>query len=90
MLQWAKTELNLDIPKSTMADILSRSEKWLTPRKGNANAVRERAGREGKLEEALLTWFGDVRSRGAPVNDMMLIDKAKAFGARLGKSFHLP
>ncbi|XP_064475854.1 tigger transposable element-derived protein 6-like [Ornithodoros turicata] len=82
--QWAKSQLGLDIPKSTMADILSRSDKWLSADKENVNAVRERSGREGKLEEALLTWFGDLRSCGAPVNDMMLIEKAKIFGARLG------
>ncbi|XP_064482539.1 tigger transposable element-derived protein 4-like [Ornithodoros turicata] len=82
--QWAKSQLGLDIPKSTMADILSRSDKWLSADKENVNAVQERPGREGKLEEALLTWFGDLRSRGAPVNDMMLIEKAKIFGARLG------
>ena len=41
---------------------------------------RERSGRAakyGKLEEALMLWFNDIRLRGAPVTDAMLVDKAQ-------------
>ncbi|XP_064464163.1 zinc finger protein 227-like [Ornithodoros turicata] len=44
--QWAKSQPGLDIPKSTMADILSRSDKLLSADKENVNAVRDRSGRE--------------------------------------------
>ena len=38
----------------------------------------ERSGRAAKyckLEEALMLWFNDIHSRGAPVTDAMLVDK---------------
>ena len=36
-----------------------------------------RAAKYGKLGEALMLWFNDIRSRGAPVTDAMLVDKAQ-------------
>ena len=36
-----------------------------------------RAAKYGKLEEALMLWFNDIRSHGARVTDAMLVDKAQ-------------
>lgn len=85
MQEWAKATLGLDIPRSTLGDILKDSEKWLRAGKENDTTLRERSGREASLEEALLTWFTDIRNRGVPVSDAMLIEKARFFGGKLGK-----
>ncbi|XP_064465488.1 tigger transposable element-derived protein 6-like [Ornithodoros turicata] len=81
--EWAKTTLGLDIPRSTLGDILKDSEKWLGAGKENDTTLRERSGREASLEEPLLTWFTDIRNRAVPVSDAMLIEKARLFGGKL-------
>ena len=59
----------------TVGDILRSKEKWMSHEHSG------RAAKYGKLEEALMLWFNDIRSRGAPVT--VLVDKAHFFGEQM-------
>ena len=48
-----------------------KERKWMSHERSG------RAAKYGKLEETLMLWFNDIRSRGAPVTDAMLVDKAQ-------------
>ena len=60
-------EWDVTVGRTTVA----RKEKWMSHERSG------RAAKYGKLEEALMLWFNDIRSRGAPVTDAMLVDKAQ-------------
>ena len=82
VLSWAKDHLGLSIGKSTVGDILRASETWLKTLPSDSSK-RIRPGQHPNLETALLLWLNDVRSRNAIVNDEMMLEKAKKFGAEL-------
>lgn len=85
LVEWAKKELSLDISRSTVSTVLKDSEKWLDVPTDESSIVRARPPKHASLEKALVTWFNDVRARGAIVNDAMLIEKGKVFGSLLGR-----
>ena len=60
-------EWDVTVGRTTVA----RKEKWMCHERS------DRAAKYGKLEEALMLWFNDIRSREAPVTDTMLVDKAQ-------------
>lgn len=71
--------------KSTIYDILREKDRWLSSEPSESQLKRARVPKFSALEEALFTWFGDMRSRGAVVSDDMLIEKARTYGTALGK-----
>ena len=82
LIIYAQKELNIDIGKSTISDILKHREKWLNLEDSSCSTSRSRHAKHEKLENALFMWFNDVRSNHASVNDEMLIEKAKQFGEK--------
>ena len=77
--EWGK-----QVGRSTVSDILRDKEKWSSVPKDGDSSLRQRSGKHENLEQALYMWFTDVRSKQAIINDDMLLDKAKTFGAQLG------
>ena len=82
ILTWAKEELGITIGKSTVGDILRASDTWLHKSESNSS-TRARLGQHPNLEAAVVLWLNDVRSRNAVVNDEMMLEKARKFGAEL-------
>ena len=81
---YASRELNIDVGKSTIGDILRHSDKWLSLPQDSSGMTRARAGKHEDLEKALFIWFSDVTSHHAAVNDDMLITKARGYGEQMG------
>ena len=62
---------DVTVGRTTVGDILRSKEKWMSHERSG------RAAKYSKLEEAIMLLFNDIRSRGAPVTDAMLVDKAQ-------------
>ena len=74
--EWKK-----QIGRSTISEILRDKEKWSSiPRD---TTLRQRSGKHENLEQALFTWYTNVRSKKV-INDDMLLEKAKMIGEQLG------
>lgn len=85
LADWAKRELSLELSRSTVSTVLKDLGKWLEVPVDELTSVRARQPKYVSLEKALLTWFSDIRARGAVVSDAMLTEKAKVYGSLLGK-----
>ncbi|CAF1058709.1 unnamed protein product [Brachionus calyciflorus] len=72
------------VPRQTIADILADECRLLGDLNIDSNAKRITKGRFHLIEECLILWLADVRSHGVNVNDDLLKEQAKLFGARLG------
>ena len=68
--------------RSTITGILKESTRWLALA-AQQSGSRHRASKFPQLEEALYTWFGQVRSQNAVVNDAMLAAKGLELAALL-------
>ena len=86
LIQFASKEFKITIGKSTISEILKQSDKWLNMSTESTSFTRARHPKHGKLEDALIMWFNDVRSAHAAVNDEMLIEKAKELGEKMSIS----
>ena len=81
LVRWAESTFDVTIGRSTMSDIIKSSDKWLNIE--TDNKTRNKRPKHAELEEALLLWFNDIRTRGILVNDEMLRNKAQQFGNQL-------
>ena len=77
-------ELNINIGKSTIGDILKASKRWLTIPEDCVEFTRARHARHEQLEEAVFSWLTYMTSHQATVSDEMLVEKAREFGEQLG------
>jgi len=78
---------NTNIGSSTLSDILKNSEKWFdTTNIRSSNAKRIRQAEQPYLEEMILIWMSDTKAHNLPINDEMIIEKAKMFGKQIGIS----
>ena len=66
--------LPIILPKSgTWQWVAQQLVIFYAAKKSGCHENSGRAAKYGKLEEALMLWFNDIRSRGAPVKDAMLV-----------------
>ena len=84
MRQYAESDLQLKIGKSTCGDIWKSRDKWSAADPSSPSGSRLRTPANHQLESALVLWLSDVVSRGASVSDAMLVEKAEQFGKDLG------
>ena len=69
-----------ELGRSTVTGILKQSEKWLKCSDSSASkTVKHRGAQHEKLEQALMAWFGQARSRGALIMDRFIVEKAISF-----------
>ena len=66
-----------------MSDILKEKAKWLAVEKDSSGVLRAKSAKHASTENALYTWFSDVRAHSLCVSDDMVINKAKEFGDKL-------
>ena len=73
-----------ELGRSTVTGILQQSEKWLKCSDSSASkTVKHRGAQHEKLEQALMAWFGQARSRGALIMDRFIVEKAKDLAEKL-------
>jgi hypothetical protein len=78
---------NLRIGKSTLSEILSNQEKYLTLESARTpKTKRLRPGEYAELEQCLYLWFIDKIKNGISINDSILTKQAKIFGPSLAIS----
>ena len=86
LVKFVKESFQLDVGRSTIADILKSKDKWLQVEDSKAvgDQTRKRCPKYEKMEEALLLWFQEARKHNLDLNDAILIHHAKNIGAALG------
>lgn len=77
-LKWEIT-----LGKSTIGDIWAKKDEWLT-KSVHDKTIRSSTPKFQELEDALFLWFGQARSAGLTVSDLILRTKAQSLGERLG------
>jgi hypothetical protein len=78
---------NLRIGKSTLSEILSNQEKYLTLESARTPKTKHlRPGEYPELEQCLYLWFIDKIKNGISINDSILTKQAKIFGPSLAIS----
>ncbi|CAF1038190.1 unnamed protein product, partial [Brachionus calyciflorus] len=77
-------QFGYNIPKSTLSEILNKADYWANCE--SSNSYRVRGSKYPELEESLLIWFCEMRSRGIMLSDQMLKTKAEYYGTLLGIS----
>lgn len=85
LLSWVQKTLCMDLPKSTLSDILREAPKWLEVTPEKEHLTRARCGSQGQLETALLAWLSELGTNNAAVSDVALVDKARILGGSLGE-----
>lgn len=75
----------MDVPKSTLSDILREAPKWLEVTVEREHLTRARCGEQAQLEAALVAWLSEVGAKGGTVGDLALIKKARTLGDSLGE-----
>ena len=74
-----------DLARSTVTGILKDRTKWLAiSNEAAGSKVRHRGAQWDNLEQALMQWFAQLRSRNAVLTDKLLLEKAKALAVLLG------
>lgn len=74
-----------DLARSTVTGILKDRTKWLAiSNEAAGSKVRHRGAQWDNLEQALMQWFAQLRSRNAVLTDRLLLEKAKALAVLLG------
>lgn len=71
---------NRDLPRSTVSDILKRSDFWLQLESDTheARVIRHRAVKFPAIEEALYEWYHQAKIQGNSLSDQILIERARA------------
>ena len=82
--EYATHALHINIGRSTVTDIWKERKKWLEQIPNTCRTICVRPAEEQRLEGALSFWLTDVLSRGMPISDELLLEKAKEFGKELG------
>lgn len=83
IVKFVKAKFNLDVGRSTIADILKNKDKWLST-SGTDQTTRTRNAKFEELERALLLWFNNARKNNLDINDSLLIIHAKKLGEKMG------
>ena len=68
---------------TTVTDLIKEASKWLSTTETAANKVNNRAPQHAQLEQAMFTWFGQMRAKGASILDSLVADKAKDLAGKL-------
>ncbi len=87
MMSWFKKSFDKPIGRSTVGDIIRAKDKWMgknTSTKVLQQCTRDCSPKYQQLEDALFIWLNNMISKHVSVSDMMLVEKAKQFGADLG------
>lgn len=76
------------ISQAQVSKLLKNKEKILNAIKRNANPnlKRQRSGKEAAIEDALLRWFYEVQALNAPINGIILSQKAEDIARELNIS----
>ena len=72
------------LKRSSVAGIVKEASKWLSITETAANKVNNRAPQHAQLEQALFTWFGQMRAKGANILDSLVAEKARDLAGKLG------
>ncbi|KAL3842406.1 hypothetical protein ACJMK2_020441 [Sinanodonta woodiana] len=74
----ASVAIEFGVSHSVISRILKNKEKIIEDWKNNSNPSqkRKRGGKSKYVEEALLQWFAQARSRHIPINGPLLLEKA--------------
>ena len=77
------------ISQSQVSRIFAAKEKLLSAHRSNTNPARKRARKsiQEEVEDALLQWFKQAKSRGLLIAGPMLREKAKDFGKIMNIDF---
>ena len=77
------------ISQSQVSRIFPAKEKLLSAHRSNTNPARKRARKSTpeEVEDALLQWFKQAKSRGLLITSPMLREKAKDFGKIMNVDF---
>ena len=77
------------ISQSQVSQILKSKEKLFSAHRSNKNPTRKRARKSTQedVEDALLQWFKQAKSRGLIITGPMLREKAKNFGKIMNINF---
>ena len=74
----------IKIGRSSLSEILSEKEKWLSFETLKTNRFRFRRAKYSELEDLLHSWCIDTRGRGGVFTSDELVQKAKDIGAEMG------
>ncbi|KAG0442862.1 hypothetical protein HPB47_015542 [Ixodes persulcatus] len=71
LLAWIRNSLGIDVPKSTLSDILREAPKWLEVTVEKELLTRARCGEQAQLEAALAAWLSEVGAKGATLRKIL-------------------
>ena len=69
LVNFAKENFDITIGRSTIADLLKDSSKWLNITDTDGNETRRRCPMFQRMEQALMLWFSSARANKLPIND---------------------
>lgn len=78
-----KKKYFIKIGKSTLSEIISNREKWLNSNKTCQKRTKMSVGKFPELESALFIWISQMNLKNIPLNESMVVEKAKFFGDQL-------
>ena len=84
--QFVSEQFSVSVGRSTISNILSNSDKWLSISSNHQNERRDRPSLLVDLENSLSKWeqFANDPKVDGTVSDLMLMEKAQQIGEKLG------